>query len=254
MANADASPIALTIAGSDSSGGAGIQADLKTFTVFGVYGASVLTALTAQNTRGVTAIHAVPPEFVAQQIDAVAADLKVGATKTGMLNDRATGMFKDPNVYGAFLVFPALIALTRVITGDFAQATRGSLLLALFAGAILLSFSRAAWGQVVLTAILVLILTFVTCRSPSLQLRIVIRRDRDLAGTDAVRVLDLELAMAQLGVIAVAQDRKQPRLQVAPGLELLAIRPGLEHRVLHQVVGAGRVAAQRAAEGAQRRQ
>ncbi len=90
MAEAVAVPIALTIAGSDSSGGAGIQADLKTFTVLGVYGASVLTALTAQNTHGVSAIHPVPPAFVAQQIDAVAADLKIGATKTGMLNDRAT--------------------------------------------------------------------------------------------------------------------------------------------------------------------
>jgi hydroxymethylpyrimidine/phosphomethylpyrimidine kinase len=83
-------PIALTIAGSDSSGGAGIQADLKTFTVLGIYGASALTALTAQNTLGVTAIYPVPPEFVALQIDAVASDLKVSATKTGMLNDRAT--------------------------------------------------------------------------------------------------------------------------------------------------------------------
>jgi hydroxymethylpyrimidine/phosphomethylpyrimidine kinase len=90
MADAEAVPVALTIAGSDSSGGAGIQADLKTFTVLGVYGASVLTALTAQNTRGVTAVHPVPPEFVALQIDAVATDIKVGATKTGMLNDRAT--------------------------------------------------------------------------------------------------------------------------------------------------------------------
>jgi len=83
-------PIALTIAGSDSSGGAGIQADLKVFTVLGVYGASVLTALTAQNTCGVTAIHAVPAEFVGQQIDAVATDLDVGAVKTGMLNNEET--------------------------------------------------------------------------------------------------------------------------------------------------------------------
>lgn len=83
-------PAALTIAGSDSSGGAGIQADLKTFTVLGVYGASVLTALTAQNTRGVSAILSVPPSFVAQQIDAVASDLNIVATKTGMLGDRAT--------------------------------------------------------------------------------------------------------------------------------------------------------------------
>jgi hydroxymethylpyrimidine/phosphomethylpyrimidine kinase len=78
-------PVALTIAGSDSGGGAGIQADLKTFTAFGVYGASVLTALTAQNTRGVRAIADVDPAFVAQQLDAVFEDLDIGAAKTGML-------------------------------------------------------------------------------------------------------------------------------------------------------------------------
>ena len=77
--------IALTIAGSDSSGGAGIQADLKTFTALGVYGASVLTALTAQNTQGVRAVHAPPATFVTAQIDAVLDDLDVGAVKTGML-------------------------------------------------------------------------------------------------------------------------------------------------------------------------
>lgn len=78
-------PIALTIAGSDSSGGAGIQADLKTFAALGVYGASVITALTAQNTKGVTGIHGVPAEFVTAQIDAVFADLAVGAVKIGMV-------------------------------------------------------------------------------------------------------------------------------------------------------------------------
>src|ERR1700748_354580 len=82
-------PIALTIAGSDSSGGAGIQADLKTFSAFGVYGASVLTALTAQNTRGVTAIEVVTAPFVLAQMDAVFADLTVGAVKTGMLASTA---------------------------------------------------------------------------------------------------------------------------------------------------------------------
>ncbi len=82
--------IAVTIAGSDSSGGAGIQADLKTFAALGVYGASVIAALTAQNTRGVTAIHDVPPDFVAQQIDAVFSDLAVGAVKIGMLSRPAT--------------------------------------------------------------------------------------------------------------------------------------------------------------------
>jgi hydroxymethylpyrimidine/phosphomethylpyrimidine kinase len=83
-------PIAVTIAGSDSGGGAGIQADLKTFSALGVYGASVITALTAQNTRGVAAIHEVPPAFVAQQIDAVFSDLAVGAVKIGMLANAAT--------------------------------------------------------------------------------------------------------------------------------------------------------------------
>jgi hydroxymethylpyrimidine/phosphomethylpyrimidine kinase len=78
-------PIALTIAGSDSSGGAGIQADLKTFSALGVYGASVVTALTAQNTKTVCAIHAVPAEFVEAQIDAVLSDLAVGAVKIGMV-------------------------------------------------------------------------------------------------------------------------------------------------------------------------
>ena len=83
-------PVALTIAGSDSSGGAGIQADLKTFAALSVYGASAITALTAQNTRGVSAIHPVPPDFVTAQLEAVFADLAVGAVKTGMLGGRAT--------------------------------------------------------------------------------------------------------------------------------------------------------------------
>jgi len=78
--------IALTIAGTDPSGGAGIQADLKTFSALGVYGATVMTALVAQNTRGVVAIHDVPPAFIAQQIDAVYSDLAVNATKIGMLS------------------------------------------------------------------------------------------------------------------------------------------------------------------------
>jgi len=78
-------PRALTIAGSDPSGGAGIQADLKTFTVFGVYGMSAITALTAQNTRGVSGIQTVPAEFVRRQIDAVASDIGIDAAKTGML-------------------------------------------------------------------------------------------------------------------------------------------------------------------------
>ena len=81
--------VALTIAGSDSSGGAGIQADLKTFAALGVYGASAITALTAQNTLGVIAIHDVPPGFITAQLDAVFSDLAVGAVKVGMLSQAA---------------------------------------------------------------------------------------------------------------------------------------------------------------------
>jgi len=80
---------ALTIAGSDSGGGAGIQADLKTFGALGVYGMSVLTALTAQNTLGVQAILEVPPEFVAAQIDSVLSDIGTDVVKTGMLANAA---------------------------------------------------------------------------------------------------------------------------------------------------------------------
>jgi hydroxymethylpyrimidine/phosphomethylpyrimidine kinase len=82
-------PIAVTIAGSDSGGGAGIQADLKTFSALGVYGASVIAAVTAQNTKGVTAIHEVPPAIIAAQMDAVFSDLAVGAIKIGMLGNAA---------------------------------------------------------------------------------------------------------------------------------------------------------------------
>ncbi|HZS02303.1 MAG TPA: bifunctional hydroxymethylpyrimidine kinase/phosphomethylpyrimidine kinase [Chloroflexota bacterium] len=80
---------ALTIAGSDSGGGAGIQADLKTFSALGVYGMSVLTAITAQNTLGVRAVYELPPEIVAAQIDAVIEDLGADAVKTGMLSSSA---------------------------------------------------------------------------------------------------------------------------------------------------------------------
>jgi len=85
--------VALTIAGSDSGGGAGIQADLKTFAALGVHGASVVTALTAQNTRGVWAIHYPPPAIVAAQINAVREDFVVSAIKIGMLG--------SPEIVGA---------------------------------------------------------------------------------------------------------------------------------------------------------
>lgn len=82
--------VAMTIAGSDSSGGAGIQADLKTFAAFGVFGTSAITALTAQNTQGVRAVHDVPPDMVRAQIDAVFNDMPVAVVKIGMVSQIAT--------------------------------------------------------------------------------------------------------------------------------------------------------------------
>jgi hydroxymethylpyrimidine/phosphomethylpyrimidine kinase len=115
-------PIALTIAGSDSSAGAGIQADLKTFAAFGVYGASVITALTAQNTTGVSGIHVVPAEFVTAQIDAVFDDLEVDAVKIGMVAQFAT---IDAIVAGLKRWSPGHVVLDPVMV-----ATSGDRLLA----------------------------------------------------------------------------------------------------------------------------
>ena len=134
MADAAQTPVALTIAGSDSSGGAGIQADLKTFTALGVYGASVLTALTAQSTRGVTAILPVPAEFVTQQIDAVAGDLRIAAVKTGMLNDRATVLAVVAGVrrhaLHPLVVDPVMVATSgdMLLQPDAVEAVRRDLL------------------------------------------------------------------------------------------------------------------------------
>lgn len=112
-------PIALTIAGSDSSGGAGIQADLKTFGAFGVYGASVITALTAQNTIGVQAVYAVPPEFVAEQLSSVLGDLDVRAIKTGMLANAANILAVAAKLHQhealRLVVDPVMIATTGAI-------------------------------------------------------------------------------------------------------------------------------------------
>ncbi len=85
MANSEM-PVAMTVAGSDSGGGAGVQADLKTFAALGVYGASALTAITAQNTVAVTAVHELPTDLIASQIQAVVSDIGVDAVKTGMLS------------------------------------------------------------------------------------------------------------------------------------------------------------------------
>jgi hydroxymethylpyrimidine/phosphomethylpyrimidine kinase len=107
-------PIALTIAGSDSGGGAGIQADLKTFHAFGVFGTSALTAITAQNTLGVRAIHPIPLEVVRAQIDAVADDLPPGGVKTGMLATTAlvrtvAGALRDHGISN-YVMDPVMVA------------------------------------------------------------------------------------------------------------------------------------------------
>jgi hydroxymethylpyrimidine/phosphomethylpyrimidine kinase len=126
--------VALTIAGSDSSGGAGIQADLKTFAAFGVYGASVVTALTAQNTQGVASVHVVPADFVSAQMDAVFADLDVKAVKIGMVAQLATS---DAIVAGLerwkaqhVVLDPVMVATSgdRLLAADAVEALRRKLI------------------------------------------------------------------------------------------------------------------------------
>jgi hydroxymethylpyrimidine/phosphomethylpyrimidine kinase len=106
--------VALTIAGSDSGGGAGIQADLKTFQAFGVFGTSAITALTAQNTLGVEAVHVIPIDMVKRQIHAVATDLRPDAFKTGMLATREVilaiaGAIRDERL-GPYVLDPVMVA------------------------------------------------------------------------------------------------------------------------------------------------
>ena len=127
-------PRALTIAGSDSGGGAGIQADLKTFAAFGVYGASAITAVTAQNTLGVAAIHDVPAEIVAAQIDAVLSDIGADAVKTGMLFSTAIveAVADRLRAHGVvrLVIDPVMIAKggDRLLREDAVAALRASLL------------------------------------------------------------------------------------------------------------------------------
>ena len=107
-------PRVLTIAGSDSSGGAGIEADLKTFTALGVYGMAALTSVTAQNTMGVTGVHDLPADFVVEQIDSVAQDIGVDAAKTGMLSNadiiEAVAGAVVGNGIGKLVVDPVMVA------------------------------------------------------------------------------------------------------------------------------------------------
>lgn len=125
---------ALTIAGSDSGGGAGIQADLKTFGALGVYGTSAIAALTAQNTMGVSGVHIVPAEFVTQQIEAVTSDLGCDAVKTGMLASAAIVEAVAASIEALDLpnlvVDPVMIAKSgdRLLDDDAVQAMKSTLL------------------------------------------------------------------------------------------------------------------------------
>jgi hypothetical protein len=119
-----------------------------------------------------------------------------------LLYDRSRGTFKDPNVLGAFLILPALLCLQRVISGNLRRAVGATLLLGLLAPALLLSFSRAAWGQMVFTALIVLALTFATSRSPAQRLRIVLLT---IAGMAVMTMF----IVALLSIDAVAELFKQ---------------------------------------------
>lgn len=126
--------VALTVAGVDSAGGAGVHADLRAFAALGVHGATAVAALTAQSTRGVEAVHAVPPAFVAAQLDAVLGDLDVRATKTGFLGSAATvEVVAEAAAAGrlaALVVDPVLVAATgaRLFGDDVDAAYVGRLL------------------------------------------------------------------------------------------------------------------------------
>jgi len=127
-------PIALTIAGSDSGGGAGIQADLKTFQAFGVFGTSVITAVTAQNTRGVSAIHPIPVEIVEAQIEAVSTDLRPAALKTGMLasSDLVETVARALGAHAleGYVMDPVMVATSgdRLLEADAEDSLRSELL------------------------------------------------------------------------------------------------------------------------------
>jgi hydroxymethylpyrimidine/phosphomethylpyrimidine kinase len=131
----DRVPVCLSIAGSDSGGGAGIQADLKAFAAAGVHGTTALTALTAQNTRAVTAVHAVPPDFILEQVRAVARDLGVDAVKIGMVGSRraaeAVARALDELPAGTPVVLdPVMVAESgaRLLDDDAEEALRDRLL------------------------------------------------------------------------------------------------------------------------------
>jgi hydroxymethylpyrimidine/phosphomethylpyrimidine kinase len=163
-------PVALSIAGSDSGGGAGIQADLKAFARAGVHGATAVTAITVQNTVAVRAVHAVPPAIIAAQVRAVAEDLGVDAVKIGMLGDVAT-------IEAVAAALDALPAGTPVVHDPVMVAESGARLLAADA----------------VDALRTLIVPRATVITPNLP------EGRTLAGDDALDGADLARALHALG-------------------------------------------------------
>lgn len=208
MAGSIKVPIALTIAGSDSSGGAGIQADLKTFSALGVYGASVLTALTAQNTIGVQGVHPVPPDFVAAQVASVLDDLAVGAIKTGML---ATSAIIEA-VVGALARVPDI----PLVVDPVMVATSGDSLLAPEA----------------VEAVRSVLLPRATLITPNLPeaARLL---DRPMAKTEAEARLHLE-ALARLGARAVLL--KGGHGDGAEAVDLLLVEGGITRHAAPRIV------------------
>jgi hydroxymethylpyrimidine/phosphomethylpyrimidine kinase len=163
-------PVALSIAGSDSGGGAGIQADLKAFAHAGVHGTTAITAITVQNTVGVRAVAPVAPEIVAAQVRAVAEDLGVDAVKIGMLGDRAT-------IEAVAAALDALASGTPVVHDPVMVAESGARLLAIDA----------------IDALRSLILPRATVITPNLA------EARTLAGDDTLDGIELARALHALG-------------------------------------------------------
>lgn len=123
-------PVVLSIAGSDPSGGAGIQADLKTFSALGAFGTSVVTALTAQNTQGVTGVHVVPARFVNLQLETLVSDVRIDAVKIGMLANAelaaTVGAFLDAHPQQVIVLDPVMVATSgdRLLEDDAVEAVR----------------------------------------------------------------------------------------------------------------------------------
>jgi hydroxymethylpyrimidine/phosphomethylpyrimidine kinase len=226
-------PVLLTVAGSDSGGGAGIQADLKTFAALGAYGASVITAVTAQNTRGVRAIHPVPADVVAAQLDAVLDDLPVAGIKIGMIGTveaaeaiaAIAGQMTAARAEGAARAAEAGARSTGAGArppGPAAAATRATTTGATATGATATgTAATGAWGNLVVDPVLVSTsgsrLGVAAVVRPLLAYTRVLTPNRDEAGALLGRRVSTVEEMADAAVALVAAG---PRAVVVTGSEL----------------------------------